>query len=115
MSIKRIVRNRRLTAEEAAKYREVRKQIAEEYPALVTRHRERATALDQLDELLKQLKVAREERGLSLSDLTNLTGMDRSAISKLETGQRPNPTVETLVRYAEAVGKHLVVSLVDQR
>jgi transcriptional regulator with XRE-family HTH domain len=70
-------------------------------------------ALDQLQELLRQLKAAREERGLSLTDLTDLTGMDRSALSKLETGQRPNPTVETLVRYAEAVGKRLVVSLAD--
>ena len=69
--------------------------------------------LDQVDELLKQLRVAREEKGLSLSDLTEITGMDRSALSKLETGRRPNPTVETLVRYADAVGKRLVVSLVD--
>ena len=50
---------------------------------------------------------------MSLSDLTELTGMDRSALSKLETGQRPNPTIETLVHYAEAVGKRLVVSLAD--
>ena len=39
--------------------------------------------------------------------------MDRSALSKLETGQRANPTVETLGRYAEAVGKRLVLSLTD--
>jgi DNA-binding XRE family transcriptional regulator len=114
MTIRRITRNRRLTAEESAKYREVRERVAEELPELIARHHERLSAFDQLGELLKQLKVAREERGLSLSDLTDLTGMDRSAISKLETGQRPNPTVETLVRYAEAVGKHLVVSLVDR-
>ena len=44
--------------------------------------------------------------GLSLADPT---GMDRSALSKLETGRRPNPTVERLVPYAEAVGKRLVV------
>jgi transcriptional regulator with XRE-family HTH domain len=71
-------------------------------------------ALDRLQELLRQQKAAREAKGLSLSDLTELTGMDRSALSKLETGQRPNPTVEALVRYAEAVGKRLVVSLVDE-
>jgi transcriptional regulator with XRE-family HTH domain len=46
--------------------------------------------------------------------VTNLTGMDRSALSKLENGQRPNPTVETLVRYAEAVGKHLKIELIDE-
>jgi transcriptional regulator with XRE-family HTH domain len=48
-----------------------------------------------------------------VADVTERTGMDRSALSKLETGQRPNPTVDTLVRYAEAVGKRLVVSLKD--
>lgn len=111
MTLQRITRNRRLSPEEAAKYREIREQVAEELPDLIARHHERLTSLDQLGDLVKQLKAAREEQGLSLSDLTRLTGMDRSALSKLETGQRLNPTVETLVRYAEAVGKRLVVSL----
>ena len=89
--MKRITRDRRLTPEEAARYREVREQIAGELPDLVARHQERVAVLDELEELFRQLKVAREERGLSLSDLTELTGMDRSALSKLETGQRPIP------------------------
>jgi ribosome-binding protein aMBF1 (putative translation factor) len=108
--VKRVIRNRRLTAEEAAKYGRIREQVAEE---LIERHHERMATLDQVDDLVKQLKAAREEKGLSLADLTERTGMDRSALSKLETGQRPNPTVETLVRYAEAVGKRLVVSLAE--
>ena len=109
----RIARNRRLTPEEATKYKAIREQVTEELPDLIVRHHERVASLDQLHELLMQLKAAREAKGLSLSDLTELTGMDRSALSKLETGQRANPTVETLVRYAEAVGKRLVVSLAD--
>jgi len=113
--MKRISRDRRLTPEEAAKYRAVREQVAEELPALIERHHERTASLDQLQELLTQLKAAREAKGLSLADLTELTGMDRSALSKLETGQRANPTVETLVRYADAVGKRLVVSLTESR
>ena len=111
--MKRITRNRRLTPEEAAKYKAIREQVAVELPRLVSRHHERTASLDQLHELLMQLKAARETKGLSLSDLTEITGMDRSALSKLETGLRANPTVETLVRYAEAVGKRLVVSLAD--
>jgi DNA-binding XRE family transcriptional regulator len=111
--MKRITRSRRLTPEEAAKYTAVRKEIAKELPDLIARHQQRMASLDQLNELLLQLKAAREAKGLSLADLTELTGMDRSALSKLETGQRANPTVETLVRYAEAVGKRLVVSLAD--
>ena len=111
--MKRIIRDRRLTPEEAAKYKAIREQVAEELPDLIARHHERMATLDQLQELLRQLKAAREAKGLSLADLTELTGMDRSALSKLETGQRANPTVETLVRYAEAVGKRVVVSLAD--
>ncbi len=113
--MKRISRNRRLTSEEAAKYQAIREQVAEELPDLIARHHERMASLDQLQELLGQLKAAREAKGLSLADVTELTGMDRSALSKLETGQRANPTVETLVRYAEAVGKRLVVALADAR
>jgi ribosome-binding protein aMBF1 (putative translation factor) len=111
--MKRIIRNRRLTPEEAAKYKAIREQTAEELPDLIARHHERMATVDQLQELLLQLKDAREAKGLSLSDLAELTGMDRSALSKLETGQRANPTVETLGRYAEAVGKRLVLSLTD--
>ena len=113
MTLRRITRDRRLTPEEAAKYKAIRDQVAEELPDLVARHHERMAALDPLQELLTELKAAREAKGLSLADVAERTGMDRSAVSKLETGQRPNPTVETLVRYAEAVGKRLVVSLTD--
>lgn len=112
--MKRITRERRLAPEEAAKYEAVREQVAAELPELVERHHERMASLDQLEKLLAQLKAAREHQGLSLADVMKLTGMDRSAISKLETGQRANPTVDTLVRYAEAVGKRLVVTLADE-
>lgn len=39
--------------------------------------------------------------------------MDGLALSNLKTGQRPNPTVETLARHAQAVGNRLVLSLAD--
>ncbi len=111
--MKRVIRDRRLTPEEVERYRKIRKRIDEELPELIDRHHQRFAALDQLQVLLDELRKAREGLGLSLADVTERTGMDRSALSKLETGQRPNPTVETLVRYAEAVGKRVVVSLVD--
>lgn len=111
--MKRITRDRRLTPEEAAKYKRLREQVAAEMPDLIARHHERMASLDQLQGVFEELKRAREAKGLSLADLTERTGMDRSALSKLETGQRANPTVETLVRYAEAVGKRVVVSLTD--
>jgi len=111
--MKRVTRDRHLTPEEAAKYKKIRQQVAEELPQLIDRHHDRMATLDQIDALLQQLKNARESQGLSLQDVSDRTGMDRSAISKLESGQRANPTVDTLVRYAEAVGKRLVVALAD--
>ncbi|MBI4579329.1 MAG: helix-turn-helix domain-containing protein [Planctomycetes bacterium] len=112
-NMKRITRSRRLTPQEAAKYRAIREQVAGELPDLVRRHHKRVAALDNLKQVVETLKAAREEQGLSLADITERTGMDRSALSKLETGQRANPTIETLIRYAEAVGKHLIVKLTD--
>src|SRR5947209_5580194 len=114
MTMRRITRGRPLTPEEAAKYKAIREQAKEELPDLIARHQERLAVHERLQAVLSQLKEARQAKGLSLADLTELTGMDRSALSKLETGQRPNPTLETLVRYAEAVGKRLVVSLTDR-
>jgi hypothetical protein len=109
----RIIRDRKLTEEEAQKYNEIRAQVAKELPELIARHHERLEAAERLQTLLAQLRVAREAQGLSLADLTMRTGMDRSALSKLETAQRPNPTLQTLHRYAEAVGKRLVITLAD--
>ena len=113
MSADRPNRGRKLTPEEAAKYRAVREQIKEELPDLIARHAARTKAGAELETVVQELKSTREAKGLSLADVTDLTGMDSSALSKLETGQRTNPTIETLSRYAEAVGKRLVVSLVD--
>ena len=113
MTMRRITRDGRLSTEEAAKYRKMREQIEQELPELVSRHHDRVAAREQLQGVLQELKAAREARGLSLADVTRLTGMDRSAVSKLENGQRPNPTIDTLIRYAEAVDKQVVLGVSD--
>lgn len=59
------------------------------------------------------LKAVREQQGLSLTDLAQRTGMDRAMISRLENGQIDSPTIATLSRYAKALGKRVLVSLVD--
>jgi transcriptional regulator with XRE-family HTH domain len=58
----------------------------------------------ELRTMLGKLKNYRERQGLSLTDVANRCGMDRSAISRLENGVYLNPTVDTLCRYAQAVG-----------
>ena len=51
------------------------------------------------------LKAERVQKGVSLSDMKERTGVERSTLSRLENNAEANPTVETLTRYADAVGK----------
>ena len=108
-------RARRLIPKEASKYRRIREQIEREKPEISARVRQRIANLQALDKIFQELKRIREERGLTLSDMQRLTGIDRSAICKLETGRRANFTIDTIVRYAQAVGKKLVLSLANEK
>jgi ribosome-binding protein aMBF1 (putative translation factor) len=69
--------------------------------------------LDRIRELLGGLRRERESRGLSLSDMTVRTGIDKAALSRLENGLQPNPTLATVTRYARALGMQLAWSLED--
>lgn len=64
-------------------------------------------------DLLRQLKATREAAGLTLADVSARCGIDQPALSRLENGHTPNPTLETLWRYAAALGKRLVLSAAD--
>src|SRR5437763_9276798 len=64
-------------------------------------------------ELLRRLKASREAAGLTLADLSARCGIDQPALSRLENGHTPNPTLDTLWRYAAAAGKRLVLSAED--
>lgn len=112
--VRRVSRGRLLTAEEAAKYRKIREQVEVEKPEINARIRAQLTRARDLAEVFSELKRVREDKGLSLSDLQNITGIDRSTLSKLETGQRANYTLETVLRYAEALGKQVLVTLADK-
>ena len=103
------------TAEQAAKYRKIREMIAAEIPEI----KREARALRQgrrakLEEAIRLLKAERELRGLSLADIGKKTGLSKSAISKLENNEDANPTVNTLSRYAEALGMTLAVILTEK-
>lgn len=54
--------------------------------------------------------AARARKGLSQKELSDLTGIDQSDLSKIERGIA-NPSVNTLNRIAEALGAKLTVSL----
>jgi DNA-binding XRE family transcriptional regulator len=53
--------------------------------------------------LMGKLRARREMMGLSLSDVSERSGLTRPVISKLENGHTFNPTIGTLYRYAMAL------------
>ncbi len=113
--IERIRRQKQLDAAEASRVRGLRDQIAEELDEMRARARILLSEARAVRAVCAALKLAREEKGLSLGDIEQMTGIDRSALSKLERGERPNVTFETLGRYAAALGKQLVVGLTDAK
>ncbi|MEW4568882.1 helix-turn-helix transcriptional regulator [Tautonia sp. JC769] len=59
------------------------------------------------------LKSAREAKGLSLADVAQRSGIDRAALSRLENEHNVNPKLETLGRYAGALGLELTIAIDD--
>jgi DNA-binding Xre family transcriptional regulator len=108
----RITRNRPLTAEEKLKYGEIRQQVADELPE-IKRRAQVAKPRILLKHVLHALKQERERRGLSLTEVNEKTGIDRESLTKMENDLDPNVTVDTLLRYAGAIGKTLTVQVDD--
>jgi DNA-binding phage protein len=59
------------------------------------------------------LKATRQLRGLSLADLARLTGIAKPNLSRLENSIHSTPTLDTLERYARAVGMTVRIELAD--
>jgi len=66
-----------------------------------------------LRDLARDLRAERERQGLSLTDIAARSGIDRAAIHKIEIMVNKNPTMDTLERYAAALGKQLTIGVVD--
>ena len=104
------------TAEQAARYRKIRELISEEIPEI--KHEAKAMRENRrvaIQQAVAMLKSEREHQGMSLADISSKTGISKSAISKLENNHEANPTINTLVKYAEALRMELLVSLTVKR
>jgi DNA-binding phage protein len=60
--------------------------------------------------LLHELKRSWQAGGLTLAAVSKRTGIDQATLSRLENGLQPNPTIDTLWRYASAIGRRLVLT-----
>ena len=104
---------RRLTATERKRHRRIMRDVDHDKASIVARGRAILAANDRLQQALQTLKAKRQERGLSLTDVQRLSGIDRARLSRLESDPHANPTIETLDRIAHALGVELRVAIVD--
>jgi len=109
-----------LTPEQRARHRAIREAFRDWHPGpdeLIASGAATRLGLNVIhfpaQELIRQLKASREAAGLTLADLSARCGIDQTALSRLENGHTPNPTVDTLWRYAAATGKRLLLSAED--
>jgi transcriptional regulator with XRE-family HTH domain len=60
--------------------------------------------------LIHELKQARIAAGLTLATVAERCGIDEATLSRLENGKQRNPTIDTLWRYADGLGRRLIVA-----
>ena len=105
---------RELTPEEKQRWIRAGKEAESQKAEILAKGRRIKAARNRVNvavrEAMKALKLQRQAQGLSLSDVEKLTGISRAALSRLENETELNPTVVTLTRYAEALGKEVVVN-----
>lgn len=55
-----------------------------------------------------RLKFLRKEKGLTITKLSELTGISAGYISHLENGTRTNPSIETMEKIANVLNKSIL-------
>lgn len=110
--------NKPLTPEEKVRHASIRAQVEADRPRLNEIGRRLRAEYEArrapLARTIGALKATREELGISLAELEQRTGIAKSNLSRLENATDANPTLETLTRYAEALGKELIITIADK-
>lgn len=117
MTIKRIQGKYQRTPEQKAQDREIREMFRHWHPSpeeLIASGEGAKFDLRGefrgLRAFVAELKHVREEKGLTLAEVSARCGIDQPALSRLENGHFRNPTLDTLWRYAAALGRQLVLT-----
>jgi Helix-turn-helix len=71
----------------------------------------RAAPIFSSASLVHDLRKSRQAAGLTLAAVSRCTGIDQATLSRLENGRQRNPTVDTLRRYADAIGRRRVLTI----
>lgn len=67
-------------------------------------YKEARAEIDAIDHLMRRIDVARSRAGLSKADLARRASTPQESVRRLLTAKKSNPTLQTVVRLAQAVG-----------
>lgn len=120
MAIKRVQKRIAWTAEDKARHQAIRETFKDKptLDELVARGELSGKPLTlgaylNLRLLVGNLRKLREQVPLSLSEVAKRSGMDKAMLSRLENGHVPNPGIETISRYLDALDKVLEWRVTD--
>ena len=71
-------------------------------------------ALEDEYRFVRELLAARIRAGLTQEEVAESMGTSKSAVSRLEAGGKHSPSVQTLRKYAKAVGCDVEIRLVEK-
>lgn len=100
--IKRVIRSGNLTAEEAARDEQIRRQVEEEFPPA---HPHSPPVADSISETLKR---AIEASGRSVDEIARDAGVSRNMVMQFLSGQR-DIHITAADRLASSLGLQLIV------
>ena len=100
-------------AEARAAREAIQRELSETGTIATTGERVKPEDAIALAKFIGGLRQHREQSGLSLTDVADRSGIDKASLSRLENGFYSNPTMNTLARYARAIGKRFVPTLED--
>jgi len=107
---------KKTTPEQAAEYRRKLAVVEAHRDELLALGRKAKMEQDQLlaemANVFKELREERKRQGLSLADIADRTGMSREAICRLENLERGNFQIQTIQRYAKALGFKVNLALI---
>ena len=120
MKIRSETRKIERSAADKARLKAIRARFQRDKPSLDELAAQGATVVPlgtylAVQQLLAELRQVRQQQQLTLEQVAERAGMDKAALSRLETGKQPNPTVDSLFRVATALGKTIGLRLESPR
>ncbi|HEY0008104.1 MAG TPA: helix-turn-helix transcriptional regulator [Tepidisphaeraceae bacterium] len=101
-----------LTPEKLAELQALGRKIdAEEKDQIIAKGRAFFRRQEIVRSIIQTIRDERLRQNLSLDEVGSRIGIDKGNLSRLENEASPNPTIGTMLRYAEGVGVKLTLTV----